>query len=318
MKMLNKLIVSTPYRTGSDRKFTANDLQKLIDKYSRRQRKSRDAHQALLKALQLWLADLPNDSTVAMVQQLTELMEEVAFVHAHHLERLNGLKVQLGSVATREARQLTLLKKHDVLQRSHDTVAVKHGPQSKQAALVIDEIEENEYNLKLIEQQLARTADAGMREVSLDYLAWFQMSLFKLGKLSNSLANTLRESEQPLSGIPRSLALDSGNTFDGGPDSGKMSSATLNNPDSAAEHGANLQKRAQNHDTGSVLKSASTGGNYGNPYLESAENPYRDLAARKDHYEGGTHEARYTEESLLRPWIHNGSEDSFRGLEAWR
>lgn len=234
MKMLNKLIVATPSPSGADKKFTASDIQRLIDKYSRKQRKLRNAHQALLMAIQEWLGELPNDATTAMVGEFVRLMDGVAFVNASHAERLNGLKVHLGSVATREARQLALLRRHDELQRRHDAAAVKHGPQSKQAALVVDEIEENEYNLKLIEQQLARSADSGLREVSFEYLAWFQSALFMLGKRSNALANTLREGDTAHSGMLRSLEPDSARCFSAGVgESAKLSTATLRDPDPA-------------------------------------------------------------------------------------
>lgn len=258
MKMLNKLIVTTPSRAGTDKTFTARDIQKLIDKFLRKQRKSRDAHQALLKALLSWLGDLPSEATAAVINDLVQLMEGVSIVYATHSERLNALKVQLGSVATREARQHMLLKRHDELQRNHDTAAVKHGPQSRQAALVIDEIEENEYNLKLIEQQLARTANAGLREVSLDYIAWFQSSLYMLGKLSNVLANTLRDTEMTSSGVPRSLVMDSGRTFcDGNAESEKLATTTL--PDLGPSIHLNYDPKGPDTESGSIHKHDSAG-----------------------------------------------------------
>lgn len=302
MKMLNKLIVSTPSRTGGDKKFTARDIQKLVDKFARKQRKSRDAHQALLKALLSWLTDLPSDATAGVINDLIELMDGISFVYANHSERLNAVKVQMGSVATRETRQLMLLKRHAELQRSHDAAAVKHGPQSKQAALVIDEIEENEYNLKLIEQQLVRTANAGLREVSLDYIAWFQSSLYMLGKRSNLLANTLRDTEVASTGVRRTHALDSGRTYcDDNTDSAKSASATLRGQAPAIR--INYGTRASEADAGSILKHDGAGG-----FLKAAGQTRREsLGCQQIH---GNYVSQNT-------WVDSDFHGLSKGHEGW-
>lgn len=311
MRMLNKLNVTRSSSTGSGKKIKASDIQKLIDKFCRRQRKSHDSHKALLLALEDWLADIPSHSTSEMAMELVTLMEEISSLHASHSELLNGLKVQLGSVATREVRQHTLLRKHDQLQRSHEAVDMKHGPQSKQAAMVVDEIEENEYNLKLIEQQLARSANTGLTEVSLEYLKWFQSAFYNLRKKSKNLANILRENEAAMIGSARTFGIDSGKAFDDHFSSAKLSLATLLEPElqrigavAAAVGGTALYggKRSDSDGT-SMLKH---GGNR-NIHTE----PKREV------YES-RHDSHFAETSMRQAaWPENEMEGLFKGMEGW-
>lgn len=303
-KMLNKMILPG---ANNDGKFKAKDLQKLIDKFISRQKKARESHQALLKALCSWLADMPNESTTTLVNEFVQLMDGVECVYANHGETLNNLKVQLGSVATREARQYTLIRKHDELQRNHETAAVKHGFQSKLAALVIDQIEENEYNLKIIEQQLVRTTMTGFKDVSADYLNWFQTSLYMLGKRSNSLANTLREGEMQLV-VPRSLVLDSGRTcFDEPLDSVKLASETLKQPETVPKASNEIQLMGL--DDVSVLRFEETGtAAFSKPLLATDQKPSQLASQNND--QNTTNVNPYNKE-----W--NYEDDVYKSSDTW-
>lgn len=308
MKMLNKIIVSTPTRGGGELTYSAKDVLKLINKYNKQQRKSRDAHVAVMSAISAWLTDLPR-ATSDMVDELVDLMESLSNVHSNHSERLNVLKAHFGSISSREERQADLIQKHNQLRINHDAVAVKHGAQSKEADLIVDEIEENEYNLKLIEQQLARAADIKLREHTTEYSQWFRSALQSLVKRSNSLSNTLMEAELPLNTVPRSLLLDSGRTCYDEP----MSSATMGSPIQRknTRRDADSTNSAKNYaeivdqidaETASMLKYAS--GGYSKPHDEpqNQKEPFNESRRSNRGYKG---------------WFENDGDDFYHGLGAW-
>lgn len=306
MKMLNKFIVSTPLRNGNELKYSAKDVLKLINKYNKQQRKSRDAHAAVMTAISGWLAELPR-TTSDMVDELVELMECLSNVHSSHSERLNVLKAHFGSISSREARQTELIQRHNQLRINHDTVAVKHGAQSKEADLIVDQIEENEYNLKLIEQQLARAADIKLREHTTEYSQWFQSALKSLGKRSNALSSSLVDEELPLNTMARSLLLDSGRTCCDEP----MSSTSLGSPiqrkhlkaEGSSSYSTKSYVNADEIDaeTASVLKYASGG------YSKTCNESQRREPFNGSRRSNGTQKA----------WLENDGDDLYHGLGAW-
>lgn len=194
VKMLNKI---APFylRSGSQRKWQASDLQSLIEKVHKHQKKVDMANKALLKAFDLWGADLPNPENALVVREFSELLDCVNVVYSALADRLNILKVHLGAIATREARQKDLLKKHNHLQEQFDATAMKHGPKAAQTSLFLDQIEENEYNLKLVEQQLMRIASSSLREACTEYLLWLQTSIVNMTRSCNCFAATLRDTD---------------------------------------------------------------------------------------------------------------------------
>ncbi|SGZ52161.1 CIC11C00000003809 [Sungouiella intermedia] len=194
VKMLSKI---TPLysRSGTLKKWRASDLQKLIEKVHKHQKKVDMTNKALLKAFDLWGAELPNPENALVVREFSELLDCVNVVYSAQGDRLNILKVHLGAIATREARQKDLLEKHNHLQRKFDATAMKHGPKAAQTSLFLDQIEENEYNLKLIEQQLMRIASSSLREACTEYLLWLQGSIVNMTRSCNAFAATLRDTD---------------------------------------------------------------------------------------------------------------------------
>lgn len=194
VKMLSKI---APLYSGATttRKIRASDLQKLIEKVHKHQNKVDLANQALLKAFDMWGAELPHPENALVVREFADLLDCVNVVYAAQADRLNILKVHLGAIATREARQHELLEKHTQLQRKFDAAAMKHGPRAAQTSLYLDQIEENEYNLKLIEQQLVRIASSSLREACTEYLLWLQGSIVSMTRSCNGFLATLRDTD---------------------------------------------------------------------------------------------------------------------------
>lgn len=202
VRMLNKL---APFSTRSSKgKVRALDLQKFIEKVHKHQKKVDYANKALLKAFDIWGAELPTPENALVVREFSELLDCVNVVYSAQADRLNILKVHLGAISTREQRQTELLEKHNKLQKKFDSTAMKHGPKAAQTSLFLDQIEENEYNLKLIEQQLIRIALSSLKEGCTEYLLWLQGSVVSLTRSCNLFASTLRESE------PRKFLANSG------------------------------------------------------------------------------------------------------------
>lgn len=194
VKMLSK-IAPLYSRSGTLKKWRASDLQRLIEKVHKHQKKVDMTNKALLKAFDLWGADLPNPGNALVVREFSELLDCVNVVYSAQSDRLNILKVHLGAIATREARQEDLLEKHNHLQKKFDATAMKQGPKAAQTSLFLDQIEENEYNLKLIEQQLMRIASSSLREACSEYLLWLQGSIVNMTRSCNGFAATLRDTD---------------------------------------------------------------------------------------------------------------------------
>ncbi|GEQ69636.1 hypothetical protein JCM33374_g3309 [Metschnikowia sp. JCM 33374] len=194
VKMLHKLVSSYP-QGPSKKKIGAVDLQKLIEKATKSQKKAMTSQQTLVEALSTWATDLPNEEVATMMRDFTDLIECVGLAFATQADRLNSFKVKLGAIASREDRQQFLLSIHENLQKQYNDTALKSGPQAQQSTLYLDQIEESEYNLKLIEQQLARTASINLRAAITEYLTWLQGALMSLGQRANSLAGQIREGD---------------------------------------------------------------------------------------------------------------------------
>lgn len=204
IKMLNKLV---PF-ARSHKKYAARDLQGLIDRLSRDQQRALQRQKQLVEAFSAWSADLPGADTSALMTEFVQLLDAVGVMQASHADRLNTLKVHLGAISTRELRQHALLCRHKTLQRNLDAAALKHGPQAQQTTMCLDEIEENEYNLKLIEQQLVRTAAASLREACRDYVAWLHELALALDRDAVRLMSpSARPMPYPRSNYPYGLLL---------------------------------------------------------------------------------------------------------------
>ena len=200
-KMLHKLVAQYP-QVQSKKKIGAVDLQRLIEKATRCQKKAMASQQTLVEALTTWATDLPNEDVVTMMRDFTDLIENVGLAFSTQADRLNSLKVKLGAIASREERQQFLLSIHENLQKQYNDTALKLGPQAQQATLYLDQIEESEYNLKLIEQQLARTASVNLRAAIAEYLTWLQGAVMALSQKSNTLAGQIRDGD-PTSPVRR-------------------------------------------------------------------------------------------------------------------
>ncbi|KAF8003150.1 hypothetical protein HF325_002395 [Metschnikowia pulcherrima] len=194
VKMLQKLVSQYP-PAQSRKKIGAVDLQRLIEKATKAQKKAMSSQQTLVEALTTWAADLPNEEVSSMMRDFTFLIDSVGLAFATQADRLNSFKVKLGAIASREDRQRFLLSIHDNLQKQYNDTALKLGPQAQQATLYLDQIEESEYNLKLIEQQLARTASINLRAAITEYLTWLQGALMTLNQKANLLAGQIREGD---------------------------------------------------------------------------------------------------------------------------
>lgn len=191
MKMFSKIV---PFLRSSHKRYTACELQRIIGKYARDQQQAAHRQQALVTAFSVWSADLPDAETAALMADFVLLLDTVGVMNRTQADRLNSLKVHLGAIAKRESRQQALLTRHTALQRQHAAAALKHGPQAQQTSMILDEIEENEYNLKLIEQQLMRTAASSLREACDEYVMWLNDSLLSIHRLANQFQTTFRES----------------------------------------------------------------------------------------------------------------------------
>lgn len=201
VKMLHKLVAQYP-QVQSKKKIGAVDLQRLIEKATKSQKKAMGTQQTLVEALTTWGAELPNEEVVTMMREFTDLIDNVGLAFVTQADRLNSFKVKLGAIASREDRQRFLLSIHENLQRQYNDTALKLGPQAQQSTLYLDQIEESEYNLKLIEQQLARTASINLRAAITEYLTWLQGALMTLNQKANTLAMLIRDSD-PASPVRR-------------------------------------------------------------------------------------------------------------------
>lgn len=101
----------------------------------------------------------------------------------------------MSAIATREARQTESLEKHNQLQMRFDATAMKYGPRAAKTSLFLDQIEENEYNLKLIEQQLMRIASSSLREACAEYLFRLQGSIANGTRSCNGFSATVRDTD---------------------------------------------------------------------------------------------------------------------------
>lgn len=193
VKMLHKL---RPFYTRKKNKLSsASDVQKLIDRVNKYQQKASNSHAALVKSLAEWSTEIANDDTAAVVREFALLLDTVELVFSTRAESFNKLKVHLGAIASREMRQRQLVTKHASLQKLKDGIALKLGPNASKTLLVVDEIEENEYNLKLIEQQLLRTTSVNMREAGNDYLFWLLDCLRQLSKQTRAFSDKIRDTD---------------------------------------------------------------------------------------------------------------------------
>lgn len=193
VRMLHKL--RPFYSRKRNNLSSAADIQKLIEKVNKHQKKASVTHAALVKGLGDWSTEIANEDTSAVVREFAVLLDSVDLVFSTREETLNKLKVHLGAIASRETRQHQLVAKHAGLQKLKDSAALKLGPNASKTLLVTDEIEENEYNLKLVEQQLLRTTSVNIREAGLDYLLWLMECLRQLGKQTRIFADKVRETD---------------------------------------------------------------------------------------------------------------------------
>lgn len=248
VKMLSK-IAPLYVRSGSqNRKLLASDLQKLIEKVHKHQKKVDLSNKALLKAFDTWGADLPNPENALVVREFSELLDCINVVYSAQADRLNILKVHLGAIATREARQRELLEKHTQLQRKFDATAMKHGPRAAQTSLFLDQIEENEYNLKLIEQQLMRIASSSLREACTEYLLWLQGSIVNMTRSSNAFAATLRDTDPNYyRRIEKVSSPNSGISRLGGSDVGRSGLFGKEMASERVDHDPKLERKPQPH-----------------------------------------------------------------------
>lgn len=196
LKMLHKFVFANT-QEPAQKNYTAMDLQRLIDRTSRAQRKTLGHLQALVKALSVWGADLPGADARAMMVDFAELLESVNSAVSTQSECLNALKVLLGAISKRELRQQSLLERHEKLQKALADLSLKHGPGSEKSTLVMDELEENEYNIRLVEQQLTRTATLCLKEGLTLYFHWSQVAISSLLVSAARLADTLSRVDPP-------------------------------------------------------------------------------------------------------------------------
>ncbi|OBA24037.1 hypothetical protein METBIDRAFT_36811 [Metschnikowia bicuspidata var. bicuspidata NRRL YB-4993] len=242
-KMLHKLVAQYP-QAPTKKKIGAVDLQRLIEKATKCQKKAMTSQQTLVEALTTWATDLPNEDVVTMMRDFTDLIENVGLAFATQADRLNSFKVKLGAIASREERQQFLLSIHENLQKQYNDTALKLGPQAQQSTLYLDQIEESEYNLKLIEQQLARTASVNLRAAITEYLTWLQGALIALNQKANTLAGQIREGD-PTSPVRRSEMPNCDPSGTGFPlDSSKTSPLNMRPPENHSGLGSGKKDRS--------------------------------------------------------------------------
>lgn len=193
VKMLHKL--KPFYSRKRNKPSSASDVQKIIERVNKYQKKASVTHAELVKSLGEWSTEIANDDTAAVVREFAFLLDAVDLLFSTRAESFNKLKIHMGAIASRETRQQLLVAKHAGLQKLKDGVAFKLGPNASKTLLVVDDIEENEYNLKLIEQQLLRTTSVNMREAGLDYLKWLVECLGQLGKHTRQLSEELNKTD---------------------------------------------------------------------------------------------------------------------------
>lgn len=193
VKMIHKL--KPFYSRKRHKQSSASEVQKLIERVNKHQKKASITHAALVKSMGEWSTEITNGDTAAVVREFAVLLDTVDLVFATREKSFSKLKIHLGAIASRETRQHLLVARHAGLQKLKDGVALKLGPNASKTLLVVDEIEENEYNLKLIEQQLLRTTSVNMREAGHDYLTWLMECLGQLGKQTRLFSNELTKTD---------------------------------------------------------------------------------------------------------------------------
>lgn len=227
LKMLHK--IRPLYSRKESKRSSATDVQKVIERLTKLQKKASASHAILIESLNSWASDFNNDETALVIQEFITLLDTVDMVFATRTENYSKLKVQMGAIAIRETRQNDLISKHAKLQKAKEANSMKLGPNASKTLLVIDEIEENEYNLKLIEQQLLRTTSANMREACRGFILWLLECIDQLGKQGNAF-NALFCATDPIVSARRiglslspSILRQPPSTFDTPEDSGGIS-----------------------------------------------------------------------------------------------
>lgn len=199
MRMLNKVTPKYSRYGKPPTKFQAQDLQILMHKCNKASKKQIITQKALAKAFSSWGEELTSPETSLMVKQFVDLLDCMGATAISQGDRLNSLKVHLSAVASRECRQQALMRKHSMLQRKLERSALKQGPHAEPSMLILDEIEESAYNLKLMEQQLVRTASVSLHQGFAEYLNWVQDSNTAINRAANNFASIIRDNE-PSSG----------------------------------------------------------------------------------------------------------------------
>lgn len=161
--------------------FSAQALLKVLDAYIKHQTKADEVKLDVIRALETWNAERPDPLSYELSMGFTSFLEEINLCITPQTHHFQQLKHRLGTVEIREARQLDMKKKHLDLVKKQDEAAGKHGPNAIEALILKDQIDESNFNMGLLEGQIAEAAEDCLLSSFKDIAEWIAENFRYLG-----------------------------------------------------------------------------------------------------------------------------------------
>lgn len=178
--------------------FSAQALLKVLDAYIKHQTKADEVKLDVIQALEKWNSERPDPLSYELSMGFTSLLEEINLCitpQAHHFQQL---KHRLGTVEIRETRQLDMKRKHLDLVRKQNEAAGKHGPNAIEALILKDQIDESNFNMGLLEGQIAEATEDCLLSSFKDIAEWIAENFRYLGLHAENVKVGLVELESQI------------------------------------------------------------------------------------------------------------------------
>lgn len=179
---------SSKYKPGH---VLAGTLDTKISKVMKHDQKVMGLKSELINAFCHWSKEIPNTESSMMVKDFGDLLLAQKQCDEMILEKLCQLKLHLAAVNEREKKQKDLINAQSKILRNIRESEVKYGPNSSQTSLLKEELEENIYNLEIVEIQFVRSITKSLKDAFINYLLCLQTSAVKNLNAANKFYDRL-------------------------------------------------------------------------------------------------------------------------------
>lgn len=157
----------------------AGTLDNKISKVMKQDHKVMALKTELINDFCHWSKDIPNTESSMMVKDFGDLLLSQKQCDEMVLEKLGQLKLHLAAVNEREKKQKDLINCQSKILKNIRDSEVKYGPNSSQTSLLKEELEENIYNLEIVEIQFVRSITKSLKDAFINYLLCMQTAAVK-------------------------------------------------------------------------------------------------------------------------------------------